>query len=114
MFAAMNARTVLLAIVAAAVPATASARPHARTKYTPKISLESARKVALDEVHGKVIAQELEHERGRWIYSFEIRPDGQVASRKKHRTIREINVSADDGTIVSREIERDPGTKPLP
>ena len=72
--------------------------------HVAKISMAEARGVALAKVPGAVRSAELEHERGRWIYSFEIKPTGET-----RKIVREVNVDADRGTIVSLEVERDPG-----
>ncbi len=61
-----------------------------------------ARRTALTRVPGSVKAEELEHEGGRWIYSFEIRPDGET-----RKIIREVNVDADTGRIVDVSTEPD-------
>ena len=49
---------------------------------------------------GTITGEELEHEKGRWIWSIEIEPAGETGKK-----IREINVDADTGEIVSDEIE---------
>lgn len=65
-----------------------------------KITAEAAREIALAKVPGTVEHEELEKERGRWVYSFEIRPDGANG-----RAVKEVNVAADDGSIVAVEDE---------
>lgn len=65
-----------------------------------KLTLEAARKVALAKVPGTVKHEELEKEKGRWIYSFEIRPKAGKAG-----SIKEVNVDADSGAVVSVEDE---------
>ncbi len=71
--------------------------PHAH-----RISMAQALQTALARVPGKVKAHELEWERGRWIYSFEIRPTGET-----RHIVREVNVDADSGHIVDVSTERD-------
>lgn len=88
------------ALVVASLFACASA--FAQTRYQPKVSLAVARTTALRTVAGAVAAEELEHEGGRWIYSFEIRPTGET-----RKIIKEVNVDADRGVVVSVQIERE-------
>ena len=78
---------------------TALADPPART--SPRISMQDARARALERVPGTVLHEELEKEDGRWIYSFEIRPQGVKEGEK------EVNVDADTGTIVAVEDDTD-------
>lgn len=59
-----------------------------------KISLDSARTIALHEVkNGRVSAEELEREHGRLIYSFDMKVPGKSG-------IEEVNVNALNGSIV--------------
>lgn len=81
--------------------AVAFARPVSEDAHA-KITIDEARDIALAKVPGQVQQEELEKEHGRWIYSFEIRPSGA-----KDRTIQEVNVAADDGTIVAVETEEE-------
>jgi len=53
-------------------------------------------------VPGKVLAEELEHEGGRWIYSFEIKPTGET-----RKLIKEVNIDADTGAVVDIGTEKD-------
>ena len=64
-----------------------------------KIAADQAREVALSAVPGTIKQSDLETEHGRLIYSFEIERPGQ-------RGITEVNVSAQDGTIVDVHYER--------
>ena len=57
--------------------------------------------IALGRVSGSVVHEELEKEKGRWIYSIEIRPTNGKAGR-----IEEVNVDADTGVVVSVEEEK--------
>lgn len=80
---------VLGAMLTATVPALAKAPPHV------KITMEQARATALQKVPGKIVHEELEHEKGRWIYSMEVRPAGETG---KH--IKEVNLDANSGEVV--------------
>src|SRR5947207_1327969 len=44
----------------------------AATKQQPKITMEQARATALKKAPGKVTSEELENEKGKLIYSFDI------------------------------------------
>lgn len=74
----------------------------AKPKHEPKVPKETAEKTALGKVTGKIVDEELEKEDGRWIWSIEIKPEGETG-----KTIREINVDADTGEVVSEETEKD-------
>lgn len=74
----------------------------AKTKYQPKVAKETAEKTALQKAPGKIVDEELEKKHGRWIWSIEIKPEGETG-----KTIREINVDADTGEVVSEETEKD-------
>lgn len=63
------------------------------------VSIEAARRTALARVAGTVRHEELEHEGGRWIYSFEI--DTPAPG------IEEVNIDATSGAIVSVEHEEE-------
>lgn len=64
-----------------------------------KISEETARATALKEVpNGTIKSSELEREKGKLIYSFDISVPGKTG-------IEEINVNAIDGSVVAREHE---------
>ncbi len=68
----------------------------------PKIGMAKATQIARTRAHGLVLkAKELEHENGRWIYSFEF--------KNKDGSIREVNVNAYTGKIVG--VERENGKK---
>ncbi len=90
----------LSTLVAGLAPTVALARDgHG---HQAKIAIDAARATALARAPGTVVDEELEHERGRWIYSFEIRPQGE-----KGKLIREVNVDADSGVIVDVHTEKD-------
>jgi uncharacterized membrane protein YkoI len=63
-----------------------------------KISMKKAREIALKKAPGTVKSSELEREKGKLIYSFDI----QTTSKTE---ITEVNVDAMDGKIVSVEHE---------
>jgi uncharacterized membrane protein YkoI len=67
----------------------------AKQTHHAKIPIAQARAQALGLVPGRVVAEELEHEGGRWIYSFEIRPTGE-----RRKLIKEVNLDADTGALV--------------
>jgi uncharacterized membrane protein YkoI len=91
---------------AALTPATLlqSAVAHGgETQYHPKVSMAEARTKALGLVPGSISAEELEQEQGRWIYSFEIKPQGET-----RKIIKEVNIDADSGALVGDiQTERD-------
>ncbi len=72
-----------------AVPVFAKASPRV------KLTMEQARASALQKVTGKIVHEELEHEKGRWIYSMEVRPEGE-----KGKHVKEVNVDANSGEVV--------------
>src|SRR4051794_4005434 len=75
----------------------------AGSKHVAKLSMQTARAKALTLVPGKVKAEELEKEHGRWIYSFEIRPDGET-----RKIVKEVNLDADTGEQVGKiDTEKD-------
>lgn len=64
----------------------------------PKIGMAKATQIARTKAHGLTLkAKELEHENGRWIYSFEF--------KNKDGSIREVNVNAYTGKIIGVERE---------
>jgi uncharacterized membrane protein YkoI len=62
-----------------------------------RISMESASKVALKTFDGKIESKELEHEGGKWVYSFDIRGNDKA--------IHEVQVDAKTGEVVSQKVE---------
>jgi uncharacterized membrane protein YkoI len=72
------------------------------SKHQPKIPMAEARAKAMVLVPGALIAEELEQEGGRWIYSFEIKPKGET-----RKIIKEVNIDADTGAVVGIETEKD-------
>jgi Peptidase propeptide and YPEB domain len=78
----------------------ASAQQATTSKVDPalaaeaKISLDSARAIALHKVpHGSVASEELERENGHLIYSFDVKVPGKSG-------IQEVNVNAMDGKVL--------------
>jgi hypothetical protein len=64
-----------------------------------KIGLDEARATALAQVPGgKVKSEELERERGKLIYSFDITVPGRSG-------VEEVNVNAVDGKVVGKKHE---------
>jgi hypothetical protein len=81
----------LVALMAAApLAAQTPSKPH------PKLSMRQARTLALKRERGQIKTGELEFEKGRWIYSFDI---GTA------KGIREVNVDANSGKIVEDSAE---------
>lgn len=94
--------TALVAGPLAALAPAAHADKHHRVAYHPKMSMDDARKIALARFPGTVKTEELEREKGRWIYSFEIRPTGETK-----KIVKEVNLDADTGKIVEIDTERE-------
>ncbi len=78
----------------------------AAPKYTPRVSLEAARAAALERVPGKLVEEELEHEKGRWIYEFEIKPTGETGNR-----VKEVAVDPETGKVLAVEDEVEDGAE---
>ena len=76
---------------------TAGAFAATTTKPHPKISMKEARATALKTAPGTVKSEELENEKGKWIYSFDI------ATSKTD--ITEVNVDAMNGKVVDVQHE---------
>jgi uncharacterized membrane protein YkoI len=70
--------------------------------HQAKVAIADARTKALSLVAGTLVAEELEKENGRWIYSFEIKPTGE-----KGKTIKEVNIDADTGAVIGIATEED-------
>jgi uncharacterized membrane protein YkoI len=87
---------------------TAAAKPHATMKKEEsqaelqkeaKISEETARATALKEVpNGSVKSSELEREKGKLIYSYDITVPGKTG-------VEEVNVNAMTGAVVAKAHE---------
>jgi uncharacterized membrane protein YkoI len=92
------ARVLVTAALTLSIPMLAT---HARAdQHQAKVSMADARAKALALVAGVVRHEELEHEGGRWIYSFEIKPTGET-----RKIIKEVNIDADTGALVGIELE---------
>lgn len=63
----------------------------------PKIGMARATQIAKNRVHGTIKSKELEKEKGRWIYTFDI-------STGKGK-ITEVNVDAYTGKIIAVDVE---------
>jgi hypothetical protein len=78
-------------VLSAGTFAATAAKPH------PKITMAEARATALKQAPGKVTSEELENEKGIWIYSFDI-----TTSKKE---VTEVNVDAMNGKVVAVQHE---------
>jgi uncharacterized membrane protein YkoI len=65
-------------------------------KSHTKLTQEQAKQIALKKEAGTVQSGELEKEKGRWIYSFDIQTGSQV---------HEVNVDANTGAVVEDSVE---------
>lgn len=63
----------------------------------PKISMKQARAIALKQAAGKIESAELEKEKGKLVYSFDI--------RTKRGVIKEVWVDAYTGKVLSVKTE---------
>ncbi|MEP7127063.1 MAG: PepSY domain-containing protein [Byssovorax sp.] len=73
------------------------------TPHVAKFPRAAARAKALAQVPGgTVVAEEVEFESKRWIYSFEIKPKGETG-----KLIKEVNLDADTGDLISVDTEQD-------
>jgi uncharacterized membrane protein YkoI len=70
--------------------------------HQAKVAIADARAKALGLVPGTLVKEELEHEKGRWIYSFEIKP-----TDAKEKLVKEVNIDSDTGDVVSIATEED-------
>ena len=95
-------RIVSLALVLGVASVTGIVATAAAETHQAKVAIADARAKALSLVAGKVLKEELEHEDGRWIYSFEIKPTGETG-----KLIKEVNVDADTGALVGIDTEND-------
>ena len=69
---------------------------HAALSKEAKITMEQAQKTALAKEAGKIQSKEIEREKGRLIYSFDIKmADG----------IHEVNIDAVTGEVVEDTVE---------
>lgn len=84
------------ALASPSAPASASSAPSSKTRA--RISLAQARKIALKAYPGKIIAEELEHEKGGsgLRYSFDIR-HGKI--------VHEVGVDAVTGKVLENDVD---------
>ena len=88
-----NSRIVLFTLAAALMMTSLfAAESQKQLQKEAKISMTKARSIALAKAPGKIKSSELEREKGKLIYSFDI--------RNSKGTITEVNVNAVDGTVV--------------
>ena len=72
----------------------------AAAQAAPRLAMEDARRIALEHVPGaQVESIELDHERGRAVYEVELRD----AQGREH----ELDIDANDGTVIRTEVEDD-------
>jgi uncharacterized membrane protein YkoI len=91
----LAAATLVVAVPLAAQPI----RGSGKLKAEAKISGDSAKKVALAQVpNGKIQSGEIEHEKGKLIYSFDVKVAGKSG-------IEEVNVDALTGAVVAKAHE---------
>ena len=62
-----------------------------------KIGMQRAKAIAMKQAAGKIKSSELENEKGKWIYSFDI--------RNNKGTITEVNIDAYTGAVVDVQEE---------
>src|SRR4051812_35351008 len=93
----MNMNKKITATFAFATIVTCGAFAGTAAKPHPKITMAQARATALKKAHGTVKSEELENEKGKWIYSFDI------ATSKTDVT--EVNVDAMTGKVVAVQHE---------
>lgn len=87
----------LIAAFAATVLAVSTANAGPRPSAPPRLGIDAARAIALRQVPGQVVEEELDRERGRWVYEFEIRADGGG--------FVEVEIDADSGAVTSIEAD---------
>ncbi len=84
-------------VIALPLSAQTAAKPTAKpAKPTTKLTLADARKIAIAKEPGKIQEGELEHEKGIWIYSFDILRDGKT---------HEVNIDHNTGAIIYDHVE---------
>lgn len=88
-----------LGTIAALVGGAALSSGLAFAQGAPKVALdiEEARQIALKQVPGDITEEELEQEKGRWVYSFDIRPSSGPEM--------EVEIDANTGEVL--EVEED-------
>ena len=94
---ALTYTTLFATLVTVALAAPGSAQQSLRKEV--KISEAEARKTALAAVPGGIVqSHELEREKGRFIYSYDIKIAGKPG-------VEEVNVDAKTGEVVAHEHE---------
>lgn len=69
----------------------------AAAKVTPKVTMAQAREAALKAVPGATVkSEELEKEKGKWIYSFDL---------QSGKEIREVWIDPETGKLLANEVE---------
>ena len=91
-------RFLFIALLTLTIPALCQTDPHAKKagKAQAKVSLADATKTALAKEPGKIKSSELETEKGILVYSFDIQTKAGI---------REVQVDANTGAVVSDEVE---------
>ena len=89
----------LVAAIAASLLVVPSAIAGPAPSAPPRLAADAARAIALREVPGHVVEEELDRERGRWVYELEIRADDG--------RLFEIEIDGDSGAIASIEEDDD-------
>ncbi len=92
----MKNKTLLAAIAMMPLLGIPLARAQAPAQSQVKVSINDARIAALRQVPGTVVGEQLEHENGVDVYSFEIRPNHTPGTM-------EVNVDANSSAIVAVE-----------
>lgn len=87
-----------LSLACAAVVVSCTALRKENPEHQPKVSMAEARAIALKKVPGTVKEAELEREGNRWVYAFDLVPDG--ASRGAEV---EVDIDADSGEIIATD-----------
>ncbi|MBV9215488.1 MAG: PepSY domain-containing protein [Acidobacteria bacterium] len=82
-----------------AQPAQQPSQAQADLKAQAKVTEEQASKAALERVpHGKIKSSEIEKERGKLVWSFDItKPDT--------KNLTQVQVDAKTGTVISKHVE---------
>lgn len=89
-------RTRLAALLFASSALLFSGTPSPAQGHHAKLTKQQAKTIATKKEPGKVQSGELEHENGRWIYSFDIKAGSQI---------HEVNVDANTGAVVEDSVE---------
>jgi len=95
-----NKSTLLIVIVGVCLTGAAYAGEIKRDLLNrPKISEDQATRIALKQVeNGEIESKELETEKGKKVWSFDIKTKGS-------ESITEVQVDANSGEVVSKKVE---------